>query len=312
MREAPLVSILINNYNYGRYIGEAIDSALAQTYKNREVVVVDDGSTDNSAEVIASYGDRIRLVAKENGGQSSAFNAGFQASRGRLICFLDSDDVFEPHKVDRVVEIFSNDSEIGWCFDRARHFDDTTKQWYPWTPNTHDGKLDARSIVAKGHAPYVFTSTSGLSFRREALGQILPMPESLRIKSGISSDNYLKFAAYSICSGWLVSEALTLQRIHRDNAYTRRVSGKARIIGLSDILLGMCLSREFRILQHLGTKIFAHGLGKLWATGGLELEYRQIAGTFLKSLSPQLRAEAILRAIWWGASERFRRQSWDC
>jgi glycosyltransferase involved in cell wall biosynthesis len=312
MPEAPLVSILINNYNYGRYIGEAIDSALAQTYKNREVVVVDDGSTDNSIEVIASYGNRIRLVAKENGGQSSAFNAGFRASSGLLICFLDSDDVFEPHKVDRVVEIFSNDSEIGWCFDRARHFDDTTKQWFPWTPNTQEGKLDARDIVANGHAPYVFTSTSGLSFRREPLGQILPMPESLRIKCGISSDNYLKFAAYSICSGWLASEALTLQRIHRDNAYTRRVSGKARVVGLSDILLGMYLSREFRILQRLGTKIFAHGLGKLWATGGLELEYRQIAGTFLRSLSPQLRAEAILRAIWWGASERFRRPSLDC
>ncbi|MFC5864167.1 glycosyltransferase family 2 protein [Acidicapsa dinghuensis] len=311
MHEAPLVSILVNNYNYGRFLSEAIDSALAQTYANIEVVVVDDGSTDNSAEVLATYGDRIRLVAKENGGQSSAFNAGFQVSRGPLICFLDSDDIFEPHKVARIVEIFAGDSEIGWCFDRARHFEDTTKEWFPWTANVHKGKIDARGIVANGHAPYVFTSTSGLSFRRETLGHILPMPETLRIKSGISSDNYLKFAAYSLSSGWLVSEPLTLQRIHRSNAYTRRVSDKARIVGLSDILLGMCLSREFRILQHLGTKIFAHGLGKLWATGGLELEHREIAGTFLKSLSPQLRIEAILRAMWWGASEKFRRQSWD-
>ena len=96
------------------------------------------------------------------------------------------------------------------------------------------------------------------------------MPESLRIKSGISSDNYLKFAAYFniLMDGWHPKPD-PCKRIHRDNAYTRRVSGKARIIGLSDILLGMCLSREFRILQHLGTKIFAHGLGKLWATGGL-------------------------------------------
>jgi glycosyltransferase involved in cell wall biosynthesis len=311
MHEAPLVSILVNNYNYGRFLGEAIDSALAQTYANIEVVVVDDGSTDNSADVIAAYGDRIRFIAKENGGQSSAFNAGFLASKGPLICFLDSDDVFKPNKVARVVEIFTSDPEMGWCFDRAHQFDDTTKEWFSWSANTQEGKIDARGIVANGHAPYVFTSTSGLSFTRETLSQILPMPESLRIKSGISSDNYLKFAAYSISSGWLASEALTLQRIHRDNAYTRRVSGKARIVGLSDILLGMCLSNEFRILQHLGTKIFAHGLGKLWATGGLEREYRQIAGAFLKSLSPQLRAEAILRAVWWGASEKFRRQSWD-
>lgn len=312
MHEAPLVSILVNNYNYGRFLGEAIDSALAQTYENIEVVVVDDGSTDNSAEVIATYGDRIRVVAKANGGQSSAFNAGFQASTGQLICFLDSDDVFEPHKVARIVEIFAGDSEIGWCFDRARQFKDTTREWFPWTANTQEGKIDARGIVAKGHAPYVFTSTSGLSFTRTALSQILPMPESLRIKSGISSDNYLKFAAYSVSSGWLASEPLTLQRIHRDNAYTRRVNGKARIVGLSDILLGMCLSQEFSILRLLGMKIFAHGLGTLWATGGLEVEYRQIAGTFLKSLSPQLKTEAILRVIWWGASEKIRRQSWDC
>ena len=90
----PLVSVIINNYNYGRFVADAIDSALTQTYSNCEVIVVDDGSQDNSREVIARFGDRVRTVLKSNGGQSSAFNAGFAESSGGVICFLDSDDVF--------------------------------------------------------------------------------------------------------------------------------------------------------------------------------------------------------------------------
>ncbi|MCC2671779.1 MAG: glycosyl transferase, partial [Armatimonadetes bacterium] len=77
-----LASVIINNYNYARYLPEAVESALAQTYPHTEVVVVDDGSTDHSRAVLAGYGDRLRTVFQENGGQASAFNAGFAASRG--------------------------------------------------------------------------------------------------------------------------------------------------------------------------------------------------------------------------------------
>ena len=72
-----LVSIIVNNYNYQRFLTEAIDSALKQTYCNTEVIVVDDGSTDGSLEIIASYGRRIIPLLKGNGGQNSALNAGF-------------------------------------------------------------------------------------------------------------------------------------------------------------------------------------------------------------------------------------------
>jgi len=82
MVNQPLVSIIINNYNYARFLRDAIDSALNQTYDRTETIVVDDGSTDNSREIIAGYGDRIIPVLKENGGQNSAFDAGFAASAG--------------------------------------------------------------------------------------------------------------------------------------------------------------------------------------------------------------------------------------
>src|SRR5262249_8062926 len=101
-------SIIINNYNYGRFLNDAINSALAQSYPNVEVIVVDDGSTDNSREIIAGYGDRIVPVLKENRGQPSAFNAGFATSGGDVILFLDSDDALLPTAVERAVGLFQN------------------------------------------------------------------------------------------------------------------------------------------------------------------------------------------------------------
>jgi glycosyltransferase involved in cell wall biosynthesis len=95
-------SVIINNYNYARFLRAAIDSALSQTYQNCEVVVVDDGSTDNSREVIESYDRRVKAVYKCNGGQGSALNAGFEASSGDLIIFLDADDVLLPCAVETV------------------------------------------------------------------------------------------------------------------------------------------------------------------------------------------------------------------
>src|SRR3954469_14377816 len=92
MSGLPRVSVVINNFNYERYVGEAIDSALAQHQDDVEVVVVDDGSTDGSAEVIGSFGDRVVPVLKPNGGQGSAFNAGFAAASGEVVIFLDADD----------------------------------------------------------------------------------------------------------------------------------------------------------------------------------------------------------------------------
>src|SRR5208282_6001413 len=99
----PPVSIVIDNYNYARYLRAAIDSALTQTYSPVEVIVVDDGSTDGSREVIESYDKRIAPIFKANGGHGSAFNAGFAASNGEIVMFLDADDELLPEAVDQVV-----------------------------------------------------------------------------------------------------------------------------------------------------------------------------------------------------------------
>src|SRR3989454_11778074 len=112
MTNARLASIIVNNYNYGRFLREAVDSALNQTYRNTEVIVVDDGSTDGSPDIIAGYGDRIVPVLKQNGGQNSALNAGFSLSRGDVILFPDSGDVLLPTAVEAGLEAVSQPERV--------------------------------------------------------------------------------------------------------------------------------------------------------------------------------------------------------
>lgn len=99
MKLNDLVSVVITNYNYEKYIAEAINSALLQDYSPIEIIVVDDGSTDNSIEIIEKYSDRITLIRKDNGGVSSARNAGIKNARGSYIAFLDADDFWEETKI---------------------------------------------------------------------------------------------------------------------------------------------------------------------------------------------------------------------
>ena len=97
------VSIVIVNYNYARFLRQAIDSALAQTYRDTEVIVIDDGSTDDSPGIIRSYGDLIVPVLKENAGQSSCYSRGLAVAGGDLVLYLDSDDVLHPNCLSEVI-----------------------------------------------------------------------------------------------------------------------------------------------------------------------------------------------------------------
>ena len=93
----PFVSVIMCNYNYGKYVAEAIQSVLSQTYRHFELIVVDDGSEDNSKEIICSFDDhRIQTVFSKNSGQASAFNTAFGMVKGEIISFLDSDDWWMP------------------------------------------------------------------------------------------------------------------------------------------------------------------------------------------------------------------------
>lgn len=120
------VSVVIPTYNYGRFIVEAIESALRQTLPPYEIIVVDDGSTDDTAEVVARFGERVRYIRQENAGVSAARNRGVAESRGDYIAFLDADDIWEPTKLEKQIAKFAEDPEIGLVHCGMREFDAET------------------------------------------------------------------------------------------------------------------------------------------------------------------------------------------
>ena len=117
---APLVSVIIPTYNRASTLRRTVDSALAQTYQPLEVIVVDDGSTDATVEVLRSYGDRIHAISQPNGGPSAARNTGAKAANGEWLAFLDSDDVWKPEKIERQIRMVGDQAPgIDCCMANA-------------------------------------------------------------------------------------------------------------------------------------------------------------------------------------------------
>ncbi|NJO58653.1 MAG: glycosyltransferase [Richelia sp. RM2_1_2] len=236
----PLVSIIINNYNYSRFLKEAIDSALNQTYTNVEVIVVDDGSTDNSHGIITSYGEKIIAVLKENGGQASAINAGFVASKGEIIFFLDSDDVFLLDKVSRIVNFFaqvtSQNPDVT-IFNSMEAIDENSSLIDIEINNTCElSDLCYQRAINKSqnqilikisspdevyqhaskyrYVPYLASPTTGLAISRSLAEQIFPLPsEGIRT----SADDFLVKAAALLGNIYSTDCILSRYRIHGNN-----------------------------------------------------------------------------------------------
>ena len=112
----PLVSVVIPVYNGERFLAEAIESALSQTYPAIEVIVIDDGSTDGTSAVIKGFGTSVQSLQQENAGVANARNAGINIARGDLIAFLDADDVWLPSKITRQVQAFQSNPGAGFVF----------------------------------------------------------------------------------------------------------------------------------------------------------------------------------------------------
>jgi glycosyltransferase involved in cell wall biosynthesis len=236
--EGTLVTILVCSYNYERYLAAALESALTQRYRPLEIVVVDDGSTDGSRAILHRYGGSIRLVFKPNGGQPSALNAGFRASRGEIICLLDADDVLAPGKVGRVVAAFASNPDAGWVYHELDYIgpdgEPSPLATLPDRGNVaalvrrrarygKDVRLDLRAHFAAGERlPYACPAFSGLSFRRGTLDAILPMPEDI----ARASDEFPKLAAAALFPGIHLGEPLALQRVHGSNAATFRTDAR--------------------------------------------------------------------------------------
>lgn len=235
----PRVSVIINNYNYGKYLADAIRSVLNQSYRNIEILCVDDGSTDDSRAVAGRFADQVRCLFKENGGQASALNAGVAASTGELICFLDSDDTWTPDKLQRVVEVFVNNPNVGWVRHKLTVADSQL------TPSGAEIPSLPGSGPFKGNAYHylerqTMVSTSALCLRRTLALSLFPIPvsEPGRPAGGggstlsFDADAYLSSlmfpsprdtgVARSAVGGYSLNESLGLYRRHGQQQYKNR------------------------------------------------------------------------------------------
>ena len=168
-------SIVITNHDHGRFVAQAIDSALAQTHAAVEVVVVDDGSTDDSRRIIEGYHDAVRVLFREHGGQARAMLDGFRRSRGEVVLFLDGDDILYPDAVSRISSRFG--PRIAKVQGRLDLIDDRGHGLGRQTPPLAMASGDLLPVVLR-HGWYPAPPTSGNAFARATLEALLPVPES--------------------------------------------------------------------------------------------------------------------------------------
>ena len=274
LRGHPLVSVLVANYNYGQYVGAAIESMLRQTYRNFEVIVCDDGSTDDSREVISRYqvrDPRVQLLAKENGGVSSALNAAYAASRGEIICLLDADDLFNAQKLEKVVAAFQTFTRSGVCLNRIVKVDKNDRTFgYPGPVVFAEGWLAAEALRGGGRVR-TLPPASAISFRRPVAELLFPVPVHLRRVV----DGYLCYTAHFFTEICAVPSVLTRYRFHGEN-----ISGMGEFTEVSirryveDLKVVILLMKEF-LARHYGNEV----------AGELSLENNAQYWSFLLALN---------------------------
>ncbi len=214
----PLVSIIIDNYNYREFLPLAISSALGQTYPKVEVVVVDDGSTDGSQSVVQGYGDRVTAILKANGGQASAFNAGFARSSGEIVVFLDSDDILLPNAICLVVDAFRDDPRLAKVHFHMSVIDAEGRLTGASRPPAYatmlDGDLRRHYLTFPDDVWRL--PTSGNAFAAAVLRRILPIDEAA-YRGG--ADTYLTHVAPLYGRVRYLPCECAYYRIHGQNNY---------------------------------------------------------------------------------------------
>ena len=237
------VSVLIDTYNHERFIEQAIVSVLEQDFPSadREIIVVDDGSTDRTAEIVKKFEPRVRLLRKENGGQASAFNAGIPECKGEIIAFLDGDDWWARGKLQAVATALTSDAAIGLVGHGITEvFSDGSKhaQLLKELPRFRaDSEKGARAFRLRKS----FLGTSRMTVRTAILRQIGEIPEALTIQA----DEYVFTLAASLSDATILKESLTFYRLHSGNAF-QISSGNTQ-----------ALRRKQRVLESLAASLTA-------------------------------------------------------
>jgi glycosyltransferase involved in cell wall biosynthesis len=232
--EQPLVTALINTYNYARYLPFAVNSILKQTYPNIEIIIVDDGSTDHTSEILTQYADRVQTIRTTNGGQGHAFNVGIARAQGELIMLLDADDMWVQEKVELMVQFAVKQPKAGMLYHRYQNVDGHGK--YDGQPQPFpliNGNYRRRYLRSGGS--WWSPIASVLTLRTDHIRKALPLP-TYAVREG--ADTII--IDYCAITSEIASlpDALTLRRVHGANLYARGREDffhRSREIRMSDI-----------------------------------------------------------------------------
>ena len=290
METQPTVSIVINNYNYERFVSEAIDSALIQTYPHVEVIVVDDGSTDNSRKIIAGYGDRIHPIFQKNGKQAAALNTGFAASKGEIILFLDADDYLLPTAVEQIVAAFQ--PGIGKVHFRLQVVDGDNQPLGYLIPSI-GMKLSAGEVWRKllQTSSYVSSPMSGNAYRRETLTPVFPIPHQYQT----TADDYLMIST-PFYAGKLanIDQPIGVYRVHDSNQWaltTVSASRFRRFVNHDLQNFELLQQRAKELSLEAAADLERRSLGRLWS---------RLASLRLDPQEHPVHSDRVLQLMVWG------------
>jgi glycosyltransferase involved in cell wall biosynthesis len=257
MQMTVRVSVLIDTYNHEKYIEAAINSVLAQeglSDVTHEILVIDDGSTDKTGEIVRSFGDSIKYFYKPNGGQASAFNFGIPLCRGEIICFLDGDDWWHPRKLTTVLNAFQENEKICGVGHSIIETDEVGGTQYEVGPrNLTRIDFALQDSIALFIRFASCLGTSRLAMRRSAALSLLDIPTQLVFEA----DEYLFTLLPTLGEVIILPDALTYYRIHGENLYQDSRSAiqsyKSDPRLLKRAAIYQCLSEELsRELQDRG------------------------------------------------------------
>jgi glycosyltransferase involved in cell wall biosynthesis len=219
--ELPLVSILSANFNYGIYLADSIESVLEQTYTNFEFIICDDGSTDDSRAILDRYrlaDRRIHVIFQNNAGQAAALNAAFNASHGEILCFLDTDDVYAPQKLRKMVQSLTANPNAGMAIHKLARVDVARKRTFGEIPLVFDlpsGWLGATAPLVTSWAPPGMPPCSALCLRRPVAARIFPLRVALRT----CADELIRALGPLLTPVVALNEVLGEYRVHGANAW---------------------------------------------------------------------------------------------
>jgi len=208
-----MISVIMDNYNYEKYISEAIESVLMQDFEDFELIIVDDGSKDNSREIIEKYAKkdkRIKPIFKKNGGQASAFNVGVENAKGELIIFIDSDDKFKQGKLKKVYEAYKKGYE--YIVNDYELIGDTSYDYGPYYPYGGYNLFLVYFLTI-----FTGSTTSNISISKNLADKIFPIKNEKFFR--IRADDVVVFSASMMSEMYFLDDILTEYRIHGSNLF---------------------------------------------------------------------------------------------